>query len=193
MSADRWRQARLLREVAAGAYRRRRRFGRENFSPAEVRKVEQAILALREADQGCAAMTPYSRGYAAGQEEMRRKTAAICRSVMRDYGPDSAGIVLANIERLPIDGEADPGGQGHESSRSRSEDSSARESVADLPASPGPVCGPYKVRQSTQNNHVAPDYVDGPNGFSVLCYGARELAEHLNGLLAAAEEGRSRG
>lgn len=46
----------------------------------------------------------------------------------------------------------------------------------------------YKARRSTPGVHVAPDYVDGPDGFSVQCYGALALAEHLNALSSECAE-----
>ena len=51
MSADRWRKATPAEALEVLLARHR-----ENFSPAEVREVEQAILALREADQRGAAL-----------------------------------------------------------------------------------------------------------------------------------------
>ena len=42
----------------------------------------------------------------------------------------------------------------------------------------------YKARKSTPEVYVSPDYVDGPDGFWVQCYGALALAEHLNSLSA---------
>ena len=43
----------------------------------------------------------------------------------------------------------------------------------------------YRARGSTEHISVAPDHVDGPEGFNILCYSAYELAKHLNGIDAA--------
>jgi hypothetical protein len=51
-------------------------------------------------------MTDYSRGYAAGL----KAAAEVCRNVISDYGSGAADIVLANIERLPIEGDAEGAG-----------------------------------------------------------------------------------
>ncbi len=42
----------------------------------------------------------------------------------------------------------------------------------------------FKARNSTEATAIAPDYVDGPNGFCVQCYDAWGAAKSLNALFA---------